>query len=469
MSVTSYEYLAILQFRDGRVSDSKDGSEKSFDYSSVLRDVRTGIAQEHAQELAAVLQSEDAAATLRNLISKYTAERMAGQEYNSRELTDRIYEDMAGLGILTKHLYDAETEEINGNSFDQIELVTATGETYLTGSDAFASPQAAQDIVKRMVRMGGMLLDAKTPKVDSYIPGGIRISASIPPLVPEDCGVAFSIRKQSKKPVSRESMLSGGVTSEDALDFLVTCLCNSVSVGISGSTGSGKTTFETFLLDQYILRNEEHNNRIYLIEDSREIKLPKWDKEHDRPARVIYNTTNDEWPMIRLVEDALRYHPKIIVPAEVRNGAAFAAAQAGTTGHTIVTSFHANSAKASYARLTELCVNANSGQSSGELLRLCVEAWPVMIYMEQLKDNSRKVMEIFEATGVGDDGKVTGNYLWKFVTDQNVCDSGGHIQQVVGHYETGCISPKLYSWFLRKGVNRERLRSWFPDVKEEAD
>ncbi len=468
MSITAYEYLAALKVSGERAGERK-GPEKKDDYMSVLRDVRAAIAQDHAQELADVLQSKDAAATLRNLITKYVAERMAGTDYDSRRWIDRIYEDMAGLGILTQYLYDDKTEEINGNSFDQIELVTAAGETYLTGKNAFPSPAAAQDIIKRMVRMGGMLLDAKTPKVDSYIPGGIRISASIPPLVPEEAGVVFSIRKQSKAPISREAMLSGGVATEDAIDFLVTCLCSCVSIGIAGSTGSGKTTFETFLLSQYITRNEEHNNRIYLIEDSREIRLPDWDSVHDRPARVIYNTTNDEWPMIRLVEDALRYHPKIIVPAEVRNGAAFAAAQAGATGHTIVTSFHANSARAAYDRLTELCVNANSGQTSEELLRLCVEAWPICIYLEQLKDNRRKIMEIYEATGVGADGKVQGSCLWKFVVRENVRDEEtGRITEVRGDYVRGTLSPQLFAWLLRKGVSREKLLRWFPDAREEV-
>lgn len=467
MSLTSYEYLAILQFRDNRV-EGETRAAKKYDYTSVLHDVRAGIAQDHAQELADVLQSEDAATTLRSLIVKYTAERMAGQDYNSGELVDRIYEDMAGLGILTRYLYDEHTEEINGNSFDQIELVTASGETYLTGKDAFASPDAAQDIIKRMVRMGGMLLDAQTPKVDSYIKGGIRISASIPPLVPEDAGVVFSIRKQSKVPISRQAMLDSGVAPAPVIDFLTTCLCNSVSVGIAGSTGSGKTTTETFLLDQYITRNEEHNNRIYLIEDSREISLPKWDTEHDRPARVIYNTTDDEWPMIRLVEDALRYHPKLIVPAEVRNGAAFAAAQAGTTGHTILTSFHANSAASAYGRLKELCVNANSGQSGEELLRLCVEAWPIMIFMEQLKDNSRKITGVYEATGISDDGKkVEGRYLWRYVIEKNIRDERGRIQRIEGTYQRGTISPRLFSWFIGKGVDKRLLLEWFPDAKEE--
>jgi Flp pilus assembly CpaF family ATPase len=49
-----------------------------------------------------------------------------------------------------------------------------------------------------MVHMGGMILDAQTPRVDSYTGDGTRISAMIPPVVPQERGVIASIRRQKK-------------------------------------------------------------------------------------------------------------------------------------------------------------------------------------------------------------------------------------------------------------------------------
>ena len=52
-----------------------------------------------------------------------------------------------------------------------------------------------------------------------------------------------------------------------------------------------------------------------------------------------YKVKLDE-DMFDLIVSSLRFHPAIIVPAEVRDGAAYQAAIAGQTGHTVLTSFH---------------------------------------------------------------------------------------------------------------------------------
>ena len=139
--------------------------------------------------------------------------------------------------------------------------------------------------------MGGMLLDAQTPRVDSYIGSGTRISAIIPPLVPQEQGVVVSIRKQVKSRLTREQMIEAGTATADMLDFLSTCLCYGVSIGVAGGTGSGKSTLMNYLLNEYIRTNDDSNNRIYIIEDSRELNLIGYDSENNRPARVLYTVT----------------------------------------------------------------------------------------------------------------------------------------------------------------------------------
>ena len=96
MSITTYEFLSVLQAQDNVETGS---SKNSFDYMTVLNSVRSTIAQNHAAELAAALNDIKAAQTLKNLVLKYAAECMAGKDYDRDELVERIYQDMAGLGI----------------------------------------------------------------------------------------------------------------------------------------------------------------------------------------------------------------------------------------------------------------------------------------------------------------------------------------------------------------------------------
>ena len=180
MSITAYEYLSILQAQDTGSEQKKDSD--SFDYQRLLEKIRTIIAEKHSKELSFALGSPRAAKTLKTLILKYCVQELAGKEYDQEKLVDKIYQDMAGLGILTDYLYDSDVEEININGYNMIEINYPDHIKYLYDKEAFPSPTAALDIIKRMVRMGGMILDSQTPRVDSYTSSGTRISAMIPPL-----------------------------------------------------------------------------------------------------------------------------------------------------------------------------------------------------------------------------------------------------------------------------------------------
>lgn len=464
MSITAYEYLSILQAT--QAAQDQDGG---FDYTKLLGNVRSIIAEKHSQELSSALSSANSAQILKMLILKYCVQELAGSIFDHAALVEKIYQDMAGLGVLTDYLYDPDVEEVNVNGYNVIEINYPDHTKYLYGEDAFPTPTAALDIIKRMVRMGGMLLDAQTPRVDSYIGDGTRISAMIPPIVPQERGVIASIRKQNKSEITREQLLHSGSVSPDMLDFLTLCLCNGISMGLAGSTGSGKTTDQAYLLNEYIRRNDDYNNRVFIIEDSRELRLKNYDIENDRPARVLYTVTKDPpnpISMLDLIVSSLRFHPALIVPAEVRDAAAWEAANAGQTGHTILTAFHADSAFDAYRRLVSMCHSAQTGLSDALLLEMCVGAWPIMVFKKQLKDNSRKYMEIFEATGV-EGGRLQGRMLYRFVISETERDGRGRIVKVHGsHQQVGTISPELFCRLRDNGAPEAELYRLFPEVKD---
>jgi pilus assembly protein CpaF len=467
MSITAYEYLSILQATQSTSECTKE--DGGFDYSKLLETVRSVIAEKHSTELSSALGSADAAKTLKTLILKYCVEALAGKEFDQAGLVEKIYQDMAGLGVLTDYLYDPNVEEININGYNVIEIDYPDHIKYLYDKEAFPTPTAALDIVKRMVRMGGMILDAQTPRVDSYTGDGTRISAMIPPVVPQERGVIASIRKQIKSSITREQLLASGSASADMLDFLALCLCNGISLGLAGSTGSGKTTDEAYLLNEYIRRNDDYNNRVFIIEDSRELNLTEYDEENDRPARVLYTVTKDPpnpITMLDLIVSSLRFHPSLIVPAEVRDAAAYQAAVAGQTGHTILTAFHADGAHDAYRRLVSMCHLAQTGLSDELLLEMCVSAWPIMVFKKQLKDNSRKYMEIFEATGA-EAGRLKGRMLYRFVVSKTERDGRGRVVKVHGsHKKMGSISPELFRRLRDNGAPEAELHRLFPNAND---
>lgn len=469
MSISSSKFLSVLQTRP---TETETGVKAAVDYPYMLEKIRGIIAQHHADELSKSFGSRESADTLKELILRYCLQEMAGKEYDAGKLADQIFLDMASLGILTEYLRDPMVEEININSYNLIEIIYSDHIKYLRDEEAFRTPQAALDTIKRMVRVGGSILDGATPRVDSYIGDGTRITATIKPVVPDENGVVASIRKQNKSSITRENLIDSGSVSPEILDFLTMCICNHISIGIAGSTGSGKTTDLAFLLNEYIRRNHDYNNRIYIIEDSRELNLLDYDDENDRPARVIYTTTKappNPITMLDLIIDSLRYHPNLLVPAEVRDAAAYEAAVAGQTGHTIVTTLHADNARDAYKRLLSMCNMAQTGLSESKLMDMCVSAWPIMVYKKQLRDNSRKYMEVFEATGQKD-GEVVGHMLFSFEIEGAERDERGNISKVIGkHVRTGCISPRLYKRLRDNGVEESEIRALFPDAVAPAE
>jgi len=162
--------------------------------------------------------------------------------------------------------------------------------------------------------------------------------------------------------------------------------------------------------------------------------------------------------MLDLLKLSLRLHPEILVPAEMRGKEALTVQEAGRTGHTIVSTLHANSARTAYERILTMCLEAGTSLSEERLLKNIVEAFPIMLFKMQLPDKSRKHMEIFEATGVRN-GEVAGNTLFKFEVEYYEKDDAGRITRVVGnHKQVGYISHALAERLLINGVDIREIR-----------
>ncbi|MDD2491206.1 MAG: ATPase, T2SS/T4P/T4SS family [Bacteroidales bacterium] len=440
-----------------RRSDSGE-SVKAQDYGEILDKLQRIIAKNHSAELAQVLYSEEAEGKLKDLIMRYlNSEQLVAKDLrNISELVDAVYYDMAGMGLLSPYLQDTDTEEINVNGSSGIWVQYKDKKVRL--NQIFSNPEACANIVRKMSRFGNVILDGSKPIGDSFIARGIRMSGAITPCVDPDAGAIASIRKQKPSYITRENLIEWGTATVEELDFLSLCVNNGVSVAIAGATGSGKTADMG-----YILSRVPPDKRIVTIEDTRELSLAQFDENGVMINDVIHLLTKEEpnaITMLDLLKLSLRLHPEILVPAEMRGKEALTVQEAGRTGHTIVSTLHANSARTAYDRILTMCLEAGTSLSEGRLLKNIVEAFPIMLFKMQLPDKSRKYMEIFEATGVKN-GEVIGNTLFKYMVDYYERDEAGRITKVVGnHRRLGCISPTLAERLLIGGVPQNEINRY---------
>ncbi len=438
-----------LIYRANKRRSDMGESVKAQDYGEILDRLQRLIAKNHSAELAEVLYSQEAEGKLKDLIVRYlNSEQLVAKDLrNISELVDAVYYDMAGMGLLSPYLQDADTEEINVNGSGVWVLYK---DKKIRLNEAFENSEACANVVRKMSRFGGVILDGSKPIGDSYISRGVRMSGAIQPCVDADMGAIASIRKQKPLLITRQNLIGWDTATADELDFLTLCVNNGVSVTIAGATGSGKTADMG-----YILSCVPHEKRIVTIEDTRELSLVRHDENGVMINDVVHLLTKEapnEISMLDLLKLSLRLHPEILVPAEMRGKEALTVQEAGRTRHTIVSTLHANSAKSAYDRILTMCLEAGTSLSEERLMKNIVEAFPVMLFKMQLPDKSRRYMEIFEATGV-QNGEVTGNTLYKYVVGHYERDNEGRITKVIGeHRRAGNISPALAERLLIGGV-----------------
>lgn len=388
-------------------------------YEAILEQVRTDISKNHAETLARSVTEKSASEAVKRLIGEYvTAHQLRVDGISVEAMADRLYGDMAGFGFLDKYISDPDIEEIDGNSWRDIEIVTRSG--WHKAPEHFLSPQHAEDTLRKMVRLGGLVLDGTNPIVDSYITQGIRISAMIPPITDRRSGAVFSIRRQRMAKITKQQLVEWQTATTEMLDFLVLCINHGVSVGFAGKTGSGKTTDIAFLLNAV-----DQNSRIYTIEETRELDLFSVDDQGNAQNRVIHtcirpsDLPNADVDMNDLLRKAMRFSPDIIAVAEMRGAEAMTAQEAARTGHVVVTSLHANSARKAYGRILSMCQMSGTNISTNILMDFVAEAFPIMVFKRQFPDGTRRIMEIVEATGVRD-GVVQAHTLFRFENGQFV-------------------------------------------------
>lgn len=133
----------------------------------------------------------------------------------------------------------------------------------------------------------------------------------------------------------------------DAKEDLKLCLSKKQGlIVVSGPTGSGKTT----LLYNSLSYLSPIKNNICTIEEPIEYVIDRINQSSTNKKRNVTFSS--------LLRGLMRQHPNVILIGEVRDAdTAQAAIQAANTGHLVLTTVHANSAKEVFTRMLDFGVN----------------------------------------------------------------------------------------------------------------
>ena len=378
--------------------------------------------------------------------------------FDTKELVERLFEEMAEYSILTKHLADPDIEEININGWDDVALTHLDGRIE-KAKEHFFSPTHAIDIVKKLLQHSGMIIDNAAPIAQGHLPNNTRVTALKEPIVDSDRGIAVSIRMLHPQRVDRESLLQTESITEEMLYFLEVCLRYGVSFVVAGRTSSGKTTLLNSLLGSI-----PDGKRIYTIESgARELSLIKRDGNGkvinnvvhtlSRPSdKEAYDISQED-----LVMAALRFDPDIICVGEMRDAEAHSAVEASSTDHTVVTTVHGGGGRYAHRRIAFLSQRRFPIDMKISMQQAAL-AFPVVVFAHKLEDNSRKVMDISECV-VHDDGELEYRTLYRYQINSNEYKDGRF--HIIGEFiKENSPSDYLCTKLLRGGIPQEVLHKF---------
>jgi pilus assembly protein CpaF len=360
------------------------------------------------------------------------------EQVNRDVLLGELADEALGLGPLERFLADPSVDEIM--VVDANTIYVEIGGKVVKSDAYFTDDERVRAVIERIVTPLGRRIDESSPLVDARLKDGSRVNAIIKPLAIK--GSCITIRKFARTPLKLGDLIGfGALTSRMAL-FLTRAVLARKNIVISGGTGSGKTTLLN-VLSAAIPESE----RIVTIEDAAELKLeqPHIVSLETRPANM---EGQGQFSIRDLVKNALRMRPDRIVVGECRGGEALDMLQAMNTGHDgSLTTTHANSSLEALGRLETLCLMSGVELPARAIREQIATSIDLVVQQTRFSDGGRRITEIAEVSGLGDDGEFVVHPLFRFVREGQ--DARGKVFGT--HRATGYL-PSFLDQFIVMGL-----------------
>ena len=175
--------------------------------------------------------------------------------------------------------------------------------------------------------------------------------------------------------------------------FIKLAIESKKNIVISGGTSSGKTTFLNACLHHI-----DHQDRIIILEDTREIEIP-----HPNQVQLMASKGDQGEAKVNmqdLVQCCLRLRPDRIIMGEIRGQEIMDFISACSTGHEgSLTSIHANNPRIAFMRMTQMYkLNNVPSMSDQDIMRELMEVIDIIIQIAKTPEG-RKVQSIYYKHG----------------------------------------------------------------------
>jgi pilus assembly protein CpaF len=309
----------------------------------------------------------------------------------AEDLTRRI----VGLGFLDLLLPPARTDlsEIGIYSSGLIQVMKKGSVRWETVD---LHPEAGEiwRVLDRLLGPQNKTLNETNPSINAKLPvtlhnpGGGRIKALHPVVVPPGRNPCVNIRLYEQKPVKPEWLLERGVMSAEMMDLLQEAMQDGRRILIAGGTRTGKTTLLSALCNFL-----PGGWRIVKIEDPEEIWIDRQTVQTVEARPQAVGTEVRPYTLADGVDDAMRMSPDYLIIGEVRDGAAaMSLFRALMTGHSGACTFHADTPREAARRLATV-MGADAGVRAHEANQMIADAVDLLVQIS-IRHEVRRVVQI---------------------------------------------------------------------------
>ncbi len=318
-----------------------------------------------------------------------------------------LFRDFVGFNQIEPILRDYYVEDIECNGAGEpIYLVHRVFRNMRTNVK-FDTIEEAANFVEKIAQKTGRYISYASPILDGSLPDGSRVNATYTKDITSK-GPTFTIRKFTKIPWTPIQLIKFNSISADMLAYFWLALQYNANIMIVGGTSSGKTTLLNAIA--FFIPPED---RVVSIEDTRELNLPR---ENWLPSVVRTGTSTGnvgEVDMFSLLRGSFRQNPDYVIVGEVRGVEASVLFQGMASGHSSISTLHADSVQAIVNRLSTPPISL-SPTLINSLDIVAVQTHAIVAGHE-----TRRLREIIEVVNVQSDGSFQTNtpFRWNPAND----------------------------------------------------
>jgi len=316
--------------------------------------------------------------------------------------------DFIGINEVDPLLRDYYVEDIECNGIGTPIYIVHRLYRNMKTNVKFTNINKISSFVEKLAQRSGKYISYANPILDASLPDGSRVNATYTKDITSR-GPTFTIRKFTKTPWTPIHLISFKTLSPEMLAYLWLLVQYKMNVLITGGTASGKTTLLNAVA--FFIPPEA---RVVSIEDTREINLPRENWLPSVVRGVTGTEKSKEIDLFTLLKSSFRQNPDYVIVGEVRGKEAYVLFQGMASGHSSISTIHADSVDTVIKRLETPPI-----ELSPTLLNV-LDCICIMTHATVNKQATRKLREIVEIINITDEGMALTNtpFIWNASDDK---------------------------------------------------